>query len=208
MPNKSLSRSSLLSFEKYSSLLVGNEAYEPPSDDFELLETQILSTGTSSITFSNLNATYGSTYRHLQLRAVSRTNRTGADSDPILLRFNLDTGNNYSRHGLIGYLGSTVVSNGGGSQNSIYLTENTAVDQNASGIFGTLIADILDPFRTNKNKTVKAFSGMYASGWQSIELRGGAWINTAAITTITLAPLIGTNFVAGSRFSLYGIRNS
>jgi hypothetical protein len=47
------------------------------SDTFELLETSILNSNTTSVTFSNLNSTYGSTYQHLVFRIVAR----GSDAD-------------------------------------------------------------------------------------------------------------------------------
>ena len=34
---------------------------------------------------------------------------------------------------------------------------------------------------------------------------GGQWASTAAITRVTLVPLGGTNFVTGSRVTLYGL---
>jgi hypothetical protein len=171
---------------------------------FELLETQTLSGTQASITFSNLNTNYGSTYQHLQLRLVTRTSRTDADSDPILIRFNSDSGNNYARHGLRAGFGS-LSSVGSTAQSAIFLTENSAVNKNASNIFTPIVADLLNPFE-DRQKTVRGISGLLASGWYGTELWSGNWANTSAITTITLLPLIGANFVAGCRFSLYGTR--
>ena len=172
---------------------------------YEWLETiSVGAGGTSSITFSNLNTNYGSTYQHLQLRITARTSRTNADSDPILIRFNNDTGNNYSRHGLRAYFG-TIDSVGSTSQNGIFLTESCAVDKNAANVFSPVVADILNPFEA-RQKTVQATSGLLASGWYGTEFWSGNWANTSATTTITLLPLIGPNFVSGSRFSLYGMR--
>jgi hypothetical protein len=39
-----------------------------------------------------------------------------------------------------------------------------------------------------------------------VGLYSGAWYNTTALTSITLDQIIGTNFVSGSRFSLYGLK--
>jgi hypothetical protein len=183
-------------------------ALEVASGSYEFLETTTLTSDTSSISFSNLNSTYGSTYQHLQLRIIARTNRTGADSDPLLLTFNDTGGSSYSRHGLMAYLNTSVVSQNASSTNGIYLSDAIATNQNASGIFAGVVVDIYDAFETTKHKTLKAFAGMYASGWQSVELRSGAFYSSSAITKITLNPVVGSNFVSGTRASLYGIRSA
>jgi hypothetical protein len=46
------------------------------------------------------------------------------------------------------------------------------------------------------------------ASWSSIELRSGLWMNTASVTSITIAPLVGTQLVQNSRFSLYGVRSN
>jgi hypothetical protein len=172
---------------------------------FDLLETQVLGSSQASVTFASLS-TYAATYRHLEIRASVRTDRSGADSDPVVMQFNTDTGSNYSRHGLGGYYigGSrSVYSNAAASQTSIMVSENAPVSGSTASAFGYFIVDILDPFETTKNKTARSFSGMNAS-WSSVELRSGAWYNTSAVSSILLKPLVGGNFVQYSRFSLYG----
>jgi hypothetical protein len=37
-------------------------------------------------------------------------------------------------------------------------------------------------------------------------LNSGLWRSTASVTDIQLFPNVGTNWVTGSRFSLYGIK--
>lgn len=173
---------------------------------FDLLETQVLGSGQASVTFSSLS-TY-STYRHLQLRITTRTNRSGADSDPVVMRFNSDSGANYATHGLIGYnIGGTtaVASNNGTSTNHLFLTEAMPTNNSAANSFGGMIVDILDSFGTTKNKTVRTLAGMRDT-WSSAELRSGVWLNTNAISSITILPLLGTQLVANSRFSLYGVK--
>lgn len=176
---------------------------------FDLLETQVLGSSAASVTFSSLS-TYSGTYKHFQIRATTRTNRSGADSDPVYLRFNSDSGSNYTRHALGGYnFGGTsaVYSNAATSQTSLFLAEAMPVASSTTNAFGAFVTDILDPFDTNKNKTVRTLVGMNAA-WSSVELRSGAWLSTSAVTSILIAPLVGTQLVAGSRFSLYGIKGA
>jgi len=64
---------------------------------YEWIETVSVGTAVSSVSFSNLNSTYGTTYQHLQLRAAYRTSSVVGFTD-MRLRFNSDTGSNYSFH--------------------------------------------------------------------------------------------------------------
>lgn len=176
---------------------------------FDLLETQVLGSSQGSVVFSSLSQ-YSGTYKHFQIRGTTRTNRTAADSDPIVLQFNGITTSSYSRHRIIGYnIGGTtgLVSNAAASQNSIMLSEAMPVSGSTANAFGAFVTDILDPFDTNKNTTVRTLAGMTAS-WSSIELSSGGFFSTAAISSIVISPLVGTQLAAGSRFSLYGIKGA
>lgn len=206
MPNKSLSRSSLLSFEKYSSLLVGNAAYEPPSDDYEWLETTVLGSSQATISFSNLNTNYGSTYQHLQLRITARSNRSGTNEDHMYIRFNGDSASNYRHHYLTG-TGSTVASGDPTSSfpNGAFSFFGVTAATSAANSFGASVIDILDPFETTKNKTVRFFQG--SLDINRIALGSAAWFNTAATTSLDIV-CVNSTFVAGSRFSLYGLRSA
>ena len=167
--------------------------------DYELIQTQILGTAQSSITFSNLG-NFSSTYKHLQLRFAARTTRNGA-IDLINLRFNGDTGGNYSLHRLTGN-GSSVASAGANGQSSFYVGIIAGATAGGSQ-FGAGVADLLDVYSTTKNKTSRALTGTTTG--PEINIYSGAWYNTNSVTSFNLFPLEG-NFVVGSRFSLYGIR--
>ena len=171
--------------------------------DYELIETTILGSDTSSVTFSSL-ATYASTYKHLQIRYASRSARTDNANDSLAVRLNADTGTNYARHGLLGYLGA-VLSSASTSASRMDMGWQTTNSQSAN-IFGSGVIDLLDTYSTSKNTTLRGLSG--TSGTEPIIiLNSGVWLNTASLTSITLfAGFSGLNLVAGSRFSLYGIR--
>jgi hypothetical protein len=182
-------------------------AVEPSS--YDLLETVTIgSAGQTVVEFINLNTNYASTYQHLQLRTTVRTNRTGADSDPVRMRLNSDNGSNYTRHRLMTYLGNNVVPGAAITQDAMFITESAACANNAANIFAGVITDILDPFETGKNTTIRSFGGNYASGWNAVEIYSGLWNNTNAITTITLTPLVGSHFVQYTGFSLYGLKGN
>lgn len=154
---------------------------------FELITSEILGSSQSSVTFDV--STYASTYKHLQLRLVT--------TQTPFIRFNSDTGSNYAYHRLIGTDG-TVESGAGTSQTKIPMDY-----VGAGGNLGSAVMDILDPFSTTKNKTTRYLGGRTASN--RVAMESGLWMNTNAITSIGVIAN-DTNFAAGNRFSLYGIR--
>jgi hypothetical protein len=173
----------------------------PIVSDYELIESAILTSNQPSVVFSNLG-TYASTYKHLQLRMVART--TNSAQQAISARLNGDTnGSNYATHRLTG-TGSAVVSADAPSQGIMWVGlipgSNTGANE-----FGSSVFDLLDPYSTTKNKTGKAMAGQPAH--PEISFYSSAWFNTNAVSSITLFPFgAAENFVAGSRFSIYGVK--
>ena len=166
------------------------------ASDYELIETSIVSgSSTGSVVFSNLG-TYSSTYKHLQIRGAAKTNQADV-FDLIRVRLNGDTGNNYARHALTGN-GVSVAS--GGVSSTSFVNFGSQGNSTANS-FGGFVFDILDAYSTTKNKTTRALAGA-----SEIRLSSGLWMNTASITSVTLSPEFGSLLIAGSRFSIYGIR--
>jgi hypothetical protein len=115
------------------------------------------------------------------------------------LRFNADTGANYSTHTLVGY--GAVDSFANANSTSIFINGAAAGNSVANKSAGAVI-DILDVYNTSKYPTVRALAGAD----DLVGLSSGSWRNLASITSITLGPRYGTNLTAPSRFSLYGIK--
>jgi hypothetical protein len=163
--------------------------------DYELIETQILGSAASSITFSGL-ATYASIYRHLQVRAVAKTDTTANNGG---LRLNGDTGSNYSWHQTVA-VPNSVVSAAETSQTSMQLFYLSTTE------YGSAVIDLLDAYSTTKNKTLRILQGNTASN--RVSVTSGLFMSTASTTSITLlANRSGSaNYQTGSRFSLYGIK--
>ena len=173
---------------------------------YEWLETTVLGSNQATVSFSNLNTNYGSTYQHLQLRMVLRTARSGQTNDTVIMNFNSDGGNNYHAHRLRGN-GSSVTSWSGGTQSRIDVSDAVSAGNTAANIFTPIVMDILDPFETTKNTTTRWLTGQAATtyfGSGDIALWSGLWVNTAALTTITFDAI--DDFLTGSRFSLYGLK--
>jgi hypothetical protein len=168
---------------------------------YELIASEILGSAQSSITFSNLGD-YSSTYKHLQIRYVARSTASFA-AEEIALRFNDISTASYSRHRLFG-TGSSVVSGNNTSQTKIDIGFIQAATATANA-FGAGVIDILDAYSTTKNKTFRSLNGT-TQGETYIALYSGAFLATTALTSLVLRSTASVNFVAGSRFSLYGIK--
>lgn len=171
---------------------------------FESIATVIVpSGGSSSVTFSNIP----STYTHLQIRGICRSTRSDF-ADGINLLFNSDSGTNYSWHYLRGD-GTSPGSGSGVSQSGILISYDLAAASATSGIFGGFIIDILDYTNTNKYTTTRHLAGNDRNGSGAVGLASGSWLNTSAVTTISLSPYWGSfNWVQYSHFALYGIRSA
>jgi hypothetical protein len=165
---------------------------------YELISTTVLAGTATSITFSNLGD-YSNTYRHLQVRIVARSNRSGQATSGLAYRLNGDTGNNYATHGLFGN-GTSVGSFASISAPDAGLTGPPAATA-TSNVFGSNILDLLDVFSTTKNKTGRTLGERPLS----IELTSNHWRNTALVTSLTVYDQLAS-LIAGSRVSLYGIR--
>ena len=171
------------------------------SSDYELIETVILGSTQSSVTFSSLG-TYSSTYKHLQIRGAVRTNRSDV-LDEVNLRFNGDSSALSTSLRVLQGNGSSVSSGGAGGQNRILVTYTPAANNTANSYAG-FVADILDSYSTTKNKTVRSLGGTRDGNVTNVALYAGAWYNTSSVTSIGLT--CNASFVSGSRFSLYGIK--
>jgi hypothetical protein len=176
-----------------------------PTGSYDSIATTTVSTSVSSVTFSSIP----STYTHLQLRCFGRSTFASTASN-VQMRLNSDTSSaSYAFHSLNGN-GATAGAEGYGSGTLGAITPVTRVaGANAtSGIFGTGIVDILDYTNTNKYKTVRVLTGADLNGSGLIYLVSGLWINTSAISTITLTLQDSSNFAQYSSFALYGIKGN
>lgn len=144
-------------------------------------------------------------YRHLVLEWTARIDQA-ANSNAFSLTCNGDGGANYTHQGFQVNNGSVTTSEGTGDT-SVYELNTAAATAPAgypssgrvqfSDYSGTTFVKLWDSrallmLSTNSN-------GMYKYDY------AGAWLNTAAITSLTATAGGGSNFIAGSSFQLYGI---
>lgn len=180
---------------------VWNEFFSSSQPAFELISTTILSSTTSSVTFSSIPTDY----THLQLRFSARGSNTSSANIDLRIRFNSDSGSNYIVHRVAGN-GSSAGSFNATSQTGVVLTNGLPGATANASAFGAGIVDIYDYQSSTKNTTVKSLYGSHITTSTPFMILGsGLWINTAPVTTLNLTPSL-SSFASGSRFSLYGIK--
>jgi hypothetical protein len=171
-----------------------------PRTSYESIATvTVVSGGVANFEFTSIPATY----THLQIRGILRSNLAGSGITTTTFRFNSDTGSNYAYHNLIGD-GASTSAGAVSSTTSIVLTNAPQLSATANA-FGVTIMDILDYRNTNKYKTIRALHGADLNGSGQMILSSGLWMNTSAITSITINP--GGDAVEYTHFALYGIKS-
>jgi len=176
-----------------------------------IASTTVGAGGSSSISFTSIPATY----THLQVRALCQTNRAGYVIDAFTVKFNSDTGSNYSWHTLYGGFDSSpsvTVDVGTSATATRFYWGNSSVSAN---VFTAVVMDILDYTNTNKYKTIRTLAGFDVNGTAgtgsyggTVCLSSGNWRNTNAITSIEIASTVSANFTQYTQFALYGIKGS
>jgi hypothetical protein len=167
------------------------------ANTYTLIEAQTLASTASSVTFSSIPATY----TDLMLRVSARTD---AD-DTSLVTFN-GTTSGYSITRLNGN-GATATSTRSSSAASIAARGINNATGTTANTFSN--AEFYIPsYTVSQNKPLSSF-GTPEDNATNVFMSAGAslWQNTAAITSINLAAQ-GGNYVSGSSFYLYGIKNS
>jgi hypothetical protein len=167
--------------------------------DYESIATTTLTGNQTTITFSSIP----STYTHLQLRILARSNKAGQAYDYLRLRINGASGSSYSRHALLGN-GSAASANVTANDTLIGMGEIPAATA-SSNIFGGSVIDLLDYKDTNKNRTVRGLIGEDKNGSGTIYLASGAYYSTTAVSSLSLFCGDGGDFTQYSTFALYGI---
>jgi hypothetical protein len=168
---------------------------------FPLGMVQVGSGGTANITFSSIP----STYKHLQIRGIARSNRA-LTRDALKITVNGNT-STYGYHILYGD-GATPNAAGLSNEPDIAFTD-IAGGNTGANVFGAMIIDILDYASTTKIKTLRGLGGFDDNGSGRIAINSGAYYgNTNALTSIKLESYGGTVLQQYSTFALYGIKGA
>lgn len=171
------------------------------ASSFESIASAVGNGSSSSITFSSIP----STYKHLQIRGITRTSDTSSNTPRyIQIQFNSDTGSNYAWHGLNSG-GASGTAEAALSYPTTYGYQKGLSQSTSTSKMGPFIIDIQDYSSTTRNKTVRTFSGVDFSGSGQVCLYSSLWMSTSAISSITLTSNTGA-FATNTTFALYGIK--
>jgi hypothetical protein len=172
----------------------------PVTNSYESIATVTVgSGGASSVSFTGI----ASTYKHLQIRGIARSNRAST-RDALKVTVNGNS-SNFAYHNLYGE-GTTAVAQAYTSQAEMVFNDISGASA-TSGVFGVMVIDILDYASTSKYKTIRALGGSDNNTSGLLGLNSGFYSgNTNAITSITLQAYVGTGLAEYSQFALYGIK--
>ena len=156
---------------------------------YDSIATTTLGSAAADITFSSISG-----YTDLVL-IVNGTPQT-AGSYNLEMRFNGDTGSNYSRTVLSGD-GSAASSSRNSTQTKIVITN----EGNLTTTSNNQIIKFLNYSNNTTYKTVLARGNRANAG---VDATAGLWRSTSAITSIVIF-LTGSNLATGTTATLYGI---
>jgi hypothetical protein len=151
----------------------------------------VTNTSTGTITFSSIPQTY------TDLVVVSNLGMVTASR--LYLRFNGITTNTYSDRYITGTGGAFA----GSDINGNAMTVGGAWNGFSTSLDASNVINIMDYKNTTTFKSLIARTANNKTGSGSVDALSGLWSNTSAITSVSL--IGGSNFLAGSTFTLYGI---
>jgi hypothetical protein len=156
--------------------------------------------GQSSISFSSIP----STYKHLQIRGITKGDAAGNGYSMIISANSDTTTANYYSH----YLQGDGASASAGSYQTVggvYVIGSTTGAGTDSSWFSPTVIDILQYGTTSKYKTFRYLTGQDRNGAGNITPGSGVWLNSSAISSLAVT-ISGANFVQNSQLALYGIK--
>ena len=180
---------------------ISGRLYDGPFGAYDsLAAVTVPSGGLASITFSGIPTGY----KHLQIRGFSRSTDAGTNDVSGILRFNSDSGANYSWHRMYGY-GSGGMGADSSTNTSSIVFSSILANGNTANCFSVVMSDILDYANTSKFKTTRSLAGGDANNLGMVFMNSGNWRSLNAVSSITLTASSG-NFVQNSQFALYGVK--
>jgi hypothetical protein len=156
-----------------------------PTKTYKALANVTLGASASSVTFSNIPATYRDLVLVVGGLASAQAN--------FQLQFNNDTGSNYNWVNAVAFSGGAVSANGANRTS----TQNAVIIGSAQS---TILVNFMDYSATDKHKTTLVTDTTDNNAAGAIATR---WASLDPISTVSVAS-VGSTFSAGSTFSLYG----
>jgi len=210
---KTFSSSPIIPDEAYDAT-AWNGSLEPPTKnavrdkiesmgagDWVLISDSVLGASAANFDLTSIPGTY----KHLHIDYSLRSDRAAA-TDRIKVVINNDTGSNKYESILYFWYhtstwGTTTIGNTTFAEASFVCAASALVNS-----FGGGFINFVDYANTTNLKLFQTRGGQMQSTTIKPEIYDGmaVWRDTAAITRITISPEFGSNWVAGSRVTLYG----
>lgn len=158
----------------------------------------VLGAAAASVTLSGVSGIYND----LLLSVQGRTDHAGSDFETIVLQVNGDAGTNYN-------IASIGANNGSANPGQTLATANPAIAvlpgaTAPANQAGTIEMDFIGYSRTTFFKGASITTGTGRTGLLTQSVAWWNWQSTAAITAIKVFTFSGSNFLAGSTFTLWG----
>lgn len=160
------------------------------------IATTTLGSATNTVTFSSIAGTY------TDLVVISSFT-VSSDSANVIVRFNNDSGTNYSSTRIEG-TGTTASSNRGTNATSLGVESNIGSDDTSPSTF---IFNVMNYSNSTTYKTMLTRTNAAVGTYPGLTAQVGLWRSTSAINRIDIIQG-GVNFKAGSTFTLYGIASA
>ena len=171
---------------------------------FTVIEADTLASNTTSWT----SGTIPTTYDHLYI-TMSAKGAGGLYSLGTTWQFNGDTGSNYS-HVDIQTTGSTPTTyDDSGSAIGYPCIMGAAGNTAMFGLMKIWIPNYANT-ANYKQALFESYAANYTSGssYWGLKVTSGQWLSTAAITSFTTAINGGTDFLAASTYTIYGVNGA
>ena len=160
------------------------------------------SDGAASINFTSIPATY----TDLLIKLSARGDAAATTWQNVRLRFNSDSGSNYTHITLAG-LDTTVAT---ATQTTVYNRFSYAPYANVTASIFSNSEYYIPNYTSANNKSMSYDSSAEnnSSSVYALAFSAGVWTNSAAISSIAITPDPGGNWVQYSTAYLYGISNA
>ncbi len=167
-----------------------------------LISDQLLGSPAATVTFSSISGSY----KHLKI-FIQAACSGAVGNDGMYMQANGDTGANYSRqYSIVG--GSAAATNGqtlSSATGAGFPIVGASGFTNGAGLVEITIPNYVGTtFLKQANMYGQYWTASAQSNFVMLSLMW-YWASTAAITQLVFGPASGSNFITGSRFTLYGI---
>ena len=163
---------------------------------YEPIASTTLGSNAATVTFDSIPGTY------TDLVVVAMLKRDSG-GETVYVRFNNDTGSNYSSTSLYG------TGTGRGSGRGSNLSNGIRFGVSGPNEFAPHVLHVMSYSNTNVFKTALSSYAVASpvTGYQAVGREVGLWRSASAVTRLDVREIgAGRTFVTGSTFSLYGIQ--